>query len=972
MEPVREEDAPITYSISFTTTFFPPKPGEFIVLKETSFPATDLALNLGTYHSRLPDLDLMVHSDVPFKVSDTSDVNILIGDHTIPLFKINEQGIGMKIMKRQFLTKNCKVEQYDDRTFVLVSQDYNTQTFEYKRQVCSVCQAEYTLKALHCDSDDHLSQYYLKRLTSSDRTLTVTQLTANLFFNPRFSMVQKWSPQYEGEAHPLNLYSSVDDIYDWISIVVLHANPDLQLETSRQSHCYKNGINRIMIDGQTIKQGANKGNTELVSLSKEPFEGLVPVLYEVKKRETGTRLFLKQILHIIRGIDEKTELEDLSPAGSAPSSNAKIVHDNKPLGRNYLKTPNEEEKATYNRKVLLALEKMCTPQGIRHTSVNQVVLEHNLDEESIRYLKRNLGTLTSPDTKENYVDKMLLCTFLELTVNNKNQMGYISKAPLVGLTNVPDSNLSRAHINITSATLGRLNIKPGNNIVLATSTGKLSGSLELPGDRSSTFILYEDPSKIDQWANVNVYKQDNRFLTYAYFTTLNLVKSKGLLDYLFPDTYDGPNNPTDLPKYFQDELTPNQKVAVQKAMQHSPCLPNIITGPAGCGKTKVLMEIMLQTISKNDNKGRVLIINPTNIGVVGLYKRAKEIIPQHFSDVQVIKVTSPTQLISEDCKDCFKNSQGTHHEYPDPTDILRHQVACCTPTIALRIGLLSTHSVCFDTILVDECCYEPQPGSLSAILPFLTRTGPNPRVILAGDPNQLNYCARSLGAKMGGYQTDLLSRLLNRPVYKTDMLVSNLNENFRNGEIFVEIINTLVYNNKIVPMILTNRGRMSVVHSAGLTKRAANDKSSYNLVEAVQSLSQARAYRAKNPGRGIVILTMYKAQLAMLTKLQENTPPENRIQVVTSESIQGSQSECIVICTSINGDYPNHKGAYNWTGNIQRLCMSISRAIRDLIIVGNILLLNRIPAYNFLIRIAERSRTLACPPHILQLVKQDR
>ena len=167
-------------------------------------------------------------------------------------------------------------------------------------------------------------------------------------------------------------------------------------------------------------------------------------------------------------------------------------------------------------------------------------------------------------------------------------------------------------------------------------------------------------------------------------------------------------------------------------------------------------------------------------------------------------------------------------------------------------------------------------------------------------------------------------------------------------------------------------GSIQAVHSTGITTRALNDRSSYNRVDAIKALQQAKRIKAKYPDKRVVILAMYTAQLSLLSKLQKNTEQTHKIPILTTESVQGSQSHSVIMCPSLHGTYPQERLASKWACDIKRLCMTISRAEENYIIVGNLLLLNSIPAYRFLIEIAERTGELHCTPHIKKIIQYDR
>ena len=143
----------------------------------------------------------------------------------------------------------------------------------------------------------------------------------------------------------------------------------------------------------------------------------------------------------------------------------------------------------------------------------------------------------------------------------------------------------------------------------------------------------------------------------------------------------------------------------------------------------------------------------------------------------------------------------------------------------------------------------------------------------------------------------------------------------------------------------TTSGKINAKHTVSLTQRPINDTSAYNTVDAVTCLRLAQKEQQEYPDKKTIILCLYKAQMALLTRLQTNTPEEERIEIVTAESVQGSQANTVILSPSITGRYPFDITKSAWPTDLKRLTMSLSRAKTTFILVGNLLLLNKIPMY---------------------------
>lgn len=170
----------------------------------------------------------------------------------------------------------------------------------------------------------------------------------------------------------------------------------------------------------------------------------------------------------------------------------------------------------------------------------------------------------------------------------------------------------------------------------------------------------------------------------------------------------------------------------------------------------------------------------------------------------------------------------------------------------------------------------------------------------------------------------------------------------------------------------TTSGKINAKHTVSLTQRPINDTSAYNTVDAVTCLRLAQKEQQEYPDKKTIILCLYKAQMALLTRLQTNTPETERIEIVTAESVQGSQAETVILSPSVTGRYPFNMTKSARPTDLKRLSMSISRAKNTFILVGNLLLLNKIPTFSYLIEVADLTNHLLCDEHIRQIICQDR
>ena len=260
--------------------------------------------------------------------------------------------------------------------------------------------------------------------------------------------------------------------------------------------------------------------------------------------------------------------------------------------------------------------------------------------------------------------------------------------------------------------------------------------------------------------------------------------------------------------------------------------------------------------------------------------------------------------------------------------------------------------------------------AVCSLAPFLNKDREeNPKVVLAGDNRQLTYTPRSQAANLGGMTTDLMTRLMKLEAYRDDRYITHLVDNFRNDKLLISVLNQMIYENRIQCKTTTTSGKIVAKHTVSLTQRPVNDTSA---VDAITCLELAQKEKLEHPDKKTIILCLYKAQMALLTRLQTHVPETERIEIVTAESVQGSQAETVILSPSVTGIYPFNITKSTWPTNLKRLTMSISRAKNTFILVGNLLLLNRISAFSYLIEVADITNHLLCDEHVRQIIRRDR
>lgn len=104
-------------------------------------------------------------------------------------------------------------------------------------------------------------------------------------------------------------------------------------------------------------------------------------------------------------------------------------------------------------------------------------------------------------------------------------------------------------------------------------------------------------------------------------------------------------------------------------------------------------------------------------------------------------------------------------------------------------------------------------------------------------------------------------------------------------------------------------------------------KSLQNLEEVKVVCSVATALRSAHPNETIAVLTFYKGQLLEVMRM---LPAALKVEVLTVDACQGSEFDYVVLSTVRS----NYGGRLGFVKDQQRICVAISRAMQQLVIVG--------------------------------------
>lgn len=314
--------------------------------------------------------------------------------------------------------------------------------------------------------------------------------------------------------------------------------------------------------------------------------------------------------------------------------------------------------------------------------------------------------------------------------------------------------------------------------------------------------IFVDLESITDWHQDQLYDivfRINRTFYLLQHQALDLVRSHKLFDLLINNpTYYSDCKSDDINRHCKPEspivinvdLNDEQEEAVVNIVQgeYYP-LPYLLYGPPGTGKTKTLVASILNIVETSD--ANVLVCVQSNAACDEITVRLKE-----FLDESVMfRMYSRSKDMEQVTKSIitFSNYFGGELKLPPLKYIYKYRVVICTLATAgcLTRALCNPHH--FNYIIIDECASAVETIALVPIVGLSTTGGIHAKIVLVGDPKQLDAYAKSQTAAKLGYGTSFLEQLFNFPIYKRDAVSGKFNTNY---------ITQLVKNYRSHPAIL--------------------------------------------------------------------------------------------------------------------------------------------------------------------------
>ncbi|XP_020230053.1 probable RNA helicase SDE3 [Cajanus cajan] len=379
--------------------------------------------------------------------------------------------------------------------------------------------------------------------------------------------------------------------------------------------------------------------------------------------------------------------------------------------------------------------------------------------------------------------------------------------------------------------------------------------------------------------------------------------------------------------------------------------PYVIHGPPGTGKSRTIVEAILQLYKYNKN-ARILVCAPSNSAADYILEKLLAQKDVAFRETEIFRLNASTRPY-EDVKPelirfCFFDDLV--FKCPPVNALIHYRIIIST---YMSAGLLYAEDVSrghFSHIFLDEAGQASEPETLIPVSHLCTR---DTVVVLAGDQLQLGPVIYSKKAEEYGLGVSYMERLSECELYSMGdaNYVTRLVKNYRCHPAILHLPSKLFYEGELIACrdpttfmkigeLLPNQEFPILFYGIqGCDEREGNNPSWFNRIEVSKVIEVVRRLIAGGNinEENIGIITPYRQQVLKIKQTLENLDmPE--IKVGSVEQFQGQEKEVIIVSTvrsTIKHNEFDRVHCLGFLSNYRRFNVAITRAISLLVIIGN-------------------------------------
>ena len=405
---------------------------------------------------------------------------------------------------------------------------------------------------------------------------------------------------------------------------------------------------------------------------------------------------------------------------------------------------------------------------------------------------------------------------------------------------------------------------------------------------------------------------------------------------------------------YDENFDEEQMNCIQKILGCKGGSPYVILGLPGTGKTKTLVETILQLCYKRRSNARVLVCAPSNVAADYVMEQLHSQKGVQFTEDQVLRLNPSNRPFGdvkpEHIRFCY--FEDFSFKCPPRSALLRYRIIVSTLMSASLLYAEGVAPGVFSHIFLDEASQASEPETMVPLSILCTR---NTVVVLAGDPMQLGPVISSQKAEEHGLGKSFLERLIGYEVYSSgdNNYVTKLVRNYRCHPKILYLPSMLFYNSELVACkdettfmvnedLLPNKEFPILFFGIqGYDEfRVGNNSSWFNRVEASKVIEVVRRLMGTGNTRqeDIGITTPYKEQELKIKQTLGELLNMHDIEVGSVEQFQGQEKEVIIIST-VRSTFKHQEldkvQNVGLLSNPRRFNVAVTRAKSLLVIVGN-------------------------------------